>query len=188
MATEIFEAIRRRRSIKRFTARPVSREEITRLLDLAVLAPNHRMTEPWSFLVLGPLTKRAYGEIKGRSRAAKVEDPGAAQAVLEKTVSGMEAVPAVVAFVQSVSADAEVREEDYAAVYMGIQNFLIGATASGLGTHVRTGGGLDSAETRAALGVVEGERIVALVEVGEEGEPPREKPRTSASERTRWLP
>jgi nitroreductase len=188
MTTDTIEAIRRRRSIKSFTPRPVAREVLERLLELATLAPNHRMTEPWHFLVLGPEAKRKYGEIKGLSRAKKVEDLEAARAVLEKTISQMESVPAVVAFVQRVSSDPEVREEDFASVYMGIQNFLIGATASGLGTHVRTGATLDAPATRAALGVRDGERIVALVEIGEEAEAPGAKPRTPAAERTRWLP
>jgi nitroreductase len=100
----------------------------------------------------------------------------------------MEAVPAMVAFVQRLAADPDVREEDYAAVYMGIQNFLIGAAASGLGTHVRTGGPLEAAETRQALQVGVEERIVALVELGEPAETPTAKPRTPPAERTRWLP
>ncbi|MBW8770359.1 MAG: nitroreductase family protein, partial [Gemmatimonadetes bacterium] len=44
----------RRRSIKRFTDRPVTRDEIQTLLAAAVLVPNHRLTEPWRFYVLGP--------------------------------------------------------------------------------------------------------------------------------------
>jgi nitroreductase len=100
----------------------------------------------------------------------------------------MEAVPAIVAFVQRLSPDPEVREEDFAAVYMAIQNFLIGAAGAGLGTHVRTGKTLDSPETRSAFGVAEGDRVVALVELGWVTEPPPEKKRTPASERTRWIP
>ena len=41
--------LKRRRSIKKFTSRPVTRAEIETLLDAAVLAPNHRLTEPWRF-------------------------------------------------------------------------------------------------------------------------------------------
>jgi nitroreductase len=188
MTTTPIDAIRRRRSTKSFTSKPVPREEIELLLDLATCAPNHRMTEPWNFIVLGPQAKRRFGEIKGGRRAAKMEDPDSARAVLEKTVSGMEAIPANVGFVQKVSPEPEVREEDYAAVYMGIQNFLIGALASGFGTHVRTGAIMEAPEVRDALGVGEGERIVALVELGEEAAVPPEKARASASARTRWLP
>ena len=50
----IFQTIHERRSIKEFTARTVTQEEIEQLLEAVVQAPNHRMTEPWRFYVLGP--------------------------------------------------------------------------------------------------------------------------------------
>jgi len=43
------DAIRARRSIKRFAERPVSRDEIETMLSAATLAPNHRLTQPWRF-------------------------------------------------------------------------------------------------------------------------------------------
>src|SRR5919205_584537 len=43
--------ITERRSIKQFLPTPVPRSLITRLLDLAVWAPNHRLTEPWRIYV-----------------------------------------------------------------------------------------------------------------------------------------
>ena len=55
----ILDSINARRSIKTFTDRPVSREEITKLLDAVCKDPNHRMTEPWRFYVLGPEARRA---------------------------------------------------------------------------------------------------------------------------------
>ncbi len=182
------EAVRRRRSVKRFTSRAVSRDEIEGLLELAVLAPNHRMTQPWGFWVLGPETRRAYGRIKGERRAGKVEDPKAAEAVRRKTEVEMESLPALVAFTQRLDEDPEVREEDFATVYMGMQSFLLGAMAVGLGTHVKTGRILDEPETRRALGVEDDERIVALVHLGEPEDIPDSKPRVPAAERTRWLP
>jgi nitroreductase len=101
----MFEAIQGRRSIKSFKPKPVDRAQLERLLELAALAPNHRMTEPWRFIVMGPEAKRGYGEIKGKIRAAKTEDPVAALAVFDKTVAQMEAVPAMVAFVQRLAAN-----------------------------------------------------------------------------------
>ena len=50
----LLDSINSRRSIKTFTDRPVSRGEIEQLLTAACQAPNHRMTEPWRFYVLGP--------------------------------------------------------------------------------------------------------------------------------------
>ncbi|HEX2168473.1 MAG TPA: nitroreductase family protein, partial [Longimicrobiales bacterium] len=87
------DAIRQRRSIKKFTGRPVTREDIERMLDAAVLAPNHRMTQPWRFHVLGPEARRAYGLVLGDRKARKVEDADAAALVRDKVAREHEALP-----------------------------------------------------------------------------------------------
>src|ERR1700676_4711387 len=47
-------AIRTRRTHKAFDAEPVGPETVMALLELARFAPNHHLTEPWRFRVLGP--------------------------------------------------------------------------------------------------------------------------------------
>ncbi len=184
----VSDAVRRRRSIKRFTARPLDPEELAGLLELVVLAPNHRMTEPWRFVVLGPRAKRAWAEIKGESRAGRVDDAEVAEAIRRRTIEDIESLPGLIAFIQPLADAPDVREEDYATLYMGIQNLLLGAVDLGLGTHVKTGGELEGEGLREALGVGDGERVVALVQIGEPAELPAPKPRTAATHRTTWLP
>jgi len=185
---DVVEAIERRRSVKRFTDRPVAREEIEALLDLVVLAPNHRMTQPWSFLVLGEEAKRAYGTVLGGRRARRVEDEATAAAIREKTLREALEVPAVIAVTVKESDNPEIREEDYAATFMGIQNLALAATAMGLGTHIKTGAVMNDPELRTALEVPSDERVVALVFLGEPAEVPAPKERTPAAAKTRWLP
>lgn len=184
---DALQAIRARRSIRSFASRPVDDSEIEALLELAVLAPNHRMTQPWRFVVMGPEARRAYGRIKGNERAGRVDDPEVGEAVRRKTEEEMAALPAMLAFLQPLDPDEAIREEDFATVYMGIQNVLLGAVAMGLGTHVKTGAVLDDPATRELLGAEEGERVVALVQLGEPAEIPAPRPRDAAGERTRWL-
>ena len=188
MSISVIEAIRARRSVKAFVDRPVDQGTLESLLELAVLAPNHRMTEPWGFVILGPEARRAYGEIKGERRAHAVEDAEVAETVRRNTVESIESLPAMVAFTQRLDEDPEVREEDFAAVYMGVQNFLLGALAMGLGTHVKTGAILDEPATRKVLGLEKGERAVALVRVGTPASVPSPKRRERAAERVRRLP
>ncbi|MCG6989308.1 MAG: nitroreductase [Gemmatimonadetes bacterium] len=185
---DALEALRTRRSIKQFTGRPVSREEIERLLDVAVHAPNHRMTQPWHFRVLGPDARRAYGEVLGARKAKKVEDPEAARAVAEKVADGEAALPAMIAVSMTLDENPEIREEDYAATMMVVQNLCLAAHATGLGTHIKTGAIMDDPRARAAVGVPEGERIVATIQMGEAAEVPAAKPRRQAAEVTTWVP
>ena len=188
MSIDIVEAIRDRRSIREFTQHPVDDATLEFLLELAVLAPNHRMTEPWRFVVLGPEARRSYGRIKGERRVGAIQDLSVAETVQRNTIESMRSLPAIAGFVQRLDPDPEVREEDFATVYMGMQNFLLGAMARELGTHVKTGAILDDPSTREALGVAPDERLVALVHVGKPAKVPQAKPRTSSKHRTHWLP
>ncbi len=55
-AMELDAAIRSRRTHKAFEPEPVDPETIEELFELARFAPNHHLTEPWRFRVLGPET------------------------------------------------------------------------------------------------------------------------------------
>ena len=48
------EAVRTRRTIKAYDPAPVDRGTLDELFDLARWAPNHNLTNPWRFRVVGP--------------------------------------------------------------------------------------------------------------------------------------
>ncbi len=185
---DLHDAIRARRSVRQFTTRPIGREQIEQLLDSAVQAPNHRLTQPWRFYVLGPEARRAYGTVLGSRKAKKVEDPVAAQAVVDKVANAGAALPAQIAVAMTLAEKLEVREEDYAATMMAVQNILLTAQAMGLATHVKSGAVMEDPRARAAIGIPDGERIVAVIDVGEPAEVPEVKARRPASELTTWVP
>ena len=183
----VSDAIAQRRSIKKFQDRPVSRDEIEALLDAAVLAPNHHLTQPWRFYVLGPAARRAYGLALGERKARKLTDPDAANAVREKTAAEYVAFPALIAVAMVVHENPETREEDYAAVMQAVGNMMLTAMERGLGTHVRTGAVLEDPAARTAVGVRDGERIVAMLSVGVPAEVPPPKARQRAAAVTTWV-
>jgi nitroreductase len=187
MPKTILDAIGARRSIKEFTDRRVSKEQIEALLDAAVLAPNHRLTEPWRFYVLGPDARSAYGAALGARKAKKIEDPAAAAEVTRKVVEKHAALPAMLAVSVVVAQDPEVREEDIAATWMAIENLSLAAVALGLGTHLKTGAVMQDSAARAAVGVPESERIIAILELGEPAATPAGRPRKPASAFTTWV-
>ncbi|MGH7584184.1 MAG: nitroreductase family protein, partial [Gemmatimonadales bacterium] len=128
---DTLEAIDTRRSVKQFTGRPVVRAEIERLLETAVRGPNHRLTQPWHFYVLGPAARRAYGEVLGARKAKRVDDPTAARAVADKVADAEASLPAAIAVTMTLDENPEIREEDYAATMMGVENLLLAAHAMG---------------------------------------------------------
>lgn len=184
----VSEAVRGRRSIKRFSDRPVTREEIEALLAMATLAPNHRLTQPWRFYVLGPEARSAYGMALGNRKARKIEDTETARTMRENVAAEHRALPCMLVVAMVVSENPEIREEDYAAVMMAIQTLALAAVERGLGTHIKTGAVMDDPNARAAADVPEGERIVAVVNLGQPLEAPAEKKRQPASTFTTWRP
>jgi nitroreductase len=183
----VADAIRERRSIKRFADTPVTREQIESLLSAAVLAPNHRLTQPWRFYVLGPGAREAYGRVLGRRKAKNIEDPAAAQATIDTVAAEHRALPAMIAVAVVLNASPEIGEEDLAAAMMAIENLSLLAVAMGLGTHIKTGAVMADPAARAVAAVPDDERIVAIVNVGVPAETPAPKPRASAASKTTWL-
>ncbi|MEP6764097.1 MAG: nitroreductase [Gemmatimonadaceae bacterium] len=182
------EAIAARRSIKRFTDQLVSREVIEKLLNAAALAPNHHLTQPWRFYVLGPEARYAYGLALGNRKARKIEDAVKAQTMRENVANEHRALPAMIAVAVLQNENEEIREEDYAAVMMAIQNLALVAVENGFGTHIKTGAVMSDPAARAAVTAADGERIVALVNVGVPAEVPERKPRDDSAKFTTWLP
>lgn len=182
----VAEAIANRRSIRIFQQRPLTREEIESLLSAATLAPNHHVTQPWRFYVLGPEARRSYGLALGDRKAKKLTDAEAARVLREKIGDEHRALPCMIAVATVVSEKPEMREEDYAAAMMAIAFLSLAAVERGLGTHIKTGAIMDDPAARTAAGIREGERIVAVVNIGVPAEVPARKERQPASEFTTW--
>lgn len=180
-------ALHGRRSIREFTLREVSRAEIETMLDAAVTAPNHRLTQPWRFYVLGPEARRAYGLALGNRKAKKIEDVVAAEKMRNNVANEHMTLPLMIAVAMVEHENPEIREEDASATMMAIQNISIAAVALGLGTHIKTGAVMQDPAARAAAGVRDGERIVALINVGEPTVVPPAKERKAAALLTTWL-
>lgn len=183
----VAQAIRARHSVKQFSDTAVAREDIEELLELAVQAPNHRMTEPWHFIVAGDEAKRALARVLGRRKSSKVSDPEAARLVREKVERNTLALPALVVLAIDQNENPEIREEDFAAAWMAVQNIVLAAVERGLGTHIKTGAVMDDPELREAWRVPEGRRIIAMIELGAPAVEPRVTEREPAASRTTWL-
>jgi nitroreductase len=157
-AMELEEAIRTRRTHKAYVPEPLDRETLDELFELARWTPNHHLTNPWRFRVLGPQTL-------ARLKAA-VGDPVAA-AKLDRT-------PTLVAVSATQSGDPVADEEDMLATGVAAYIVLLAAHGRGLGGYWRTPEILRTPAGRAALQVPDDERLIGLLHLGH----PRQEPRT----------
>ena len=186
---DAIDAIQRRTSVRKYREEPVPREVIERVLDCAVRAPNHKLTEPWRFAVLTGGAVKQLAELRARHRLKRYTDPDSSEALagMEKVRRETAATPAFVVVMCAVSDDDITREEDYAAAMMATANLLIAAESQGLGTYLKTGGIKRDPGLAELVGLGHGFRIVGVVSLGYPAseDPPRR--RRPAAELTRWV-
>ena len=160
------EAIRTRRTVKAFDRAPVERQTLTELLELARWAPNHNLTNPWRFRVVGPQAlermKDAAGEL-----AAATAPPGADLAECARVAAAkLDRAPTLVVCSAHQTGDDVQDEEDLHAAGVAAYIVLLGAHARGLAGYWRTPGVLRTDAGRAAVGLEPDERFVGLLYLG----------------------
>lgn len=150
-------AIRTRRTHKAYGAEPVDRRTLEELFALATWAPNHNLTNPWRFRVVGP------------GALARLKD-----AVGPEGAKKLDRAPTLVV-VSSVRHDDPVQdEEDRDAAAVAAYIVLLAAHARGLAGYWRTPGILRTPEGQAAVGIEPGaEHVLGLLHLG----PPRQEQR-----------
>jgi nitroreductase len=182
-------AINKRTSVRRFRPESVPRGIIEQLLESAVRAPNHKLTQPWRFSVLTGAARDRYAEIRARHRLKRYNDPLSpeAQAGADKVRRESLEPPVYLIIMAALSPDDITREEDYAATMMAVANLMIAAESLGLGTYLKSGGVMRDPALIDLAGVPEDYRIVGLISLGYPAEQDPPKRRKPASELTRWV-
>lgn len=182
-------AISTRTSVRRFRPDPVPTTAIQQLLDCAVRAPNHKLTEPWRFVVLTGAARDRLAEIRARHRRKRFADPAGpeAEAAADKVLREARETPVYIVVITAVSTDEITREDDYAATMMAIANLMTAARSLGLGTYLRTGGVMRDPDLLALAGVQESFRVVGILSLGYPAEEETPRRRRPAGEVTRWL-
>jgi nitroreductase len=156
------QAIRTRRTHKAYGAEPVPRGTLEELFELARWAPNHNLTNPWRFRVVGPAALTRLKEAAGPEAASKLDR-----------------APTLVVTSVIQTGDDMQDQEDLCAAAIASYIVLLGAHARGLAGYWRTPEVLRTAAGRAAVGVGEEERVLGLLHLGpprQEKEPPERLP------------
>jgi nitroreductase len=161
MQTE--DAIRTRRTHKAYTNAPLDRETLDELLELARWAPNHNLTNPWRFRVVGPEALEKLKEAAGPESAPKLD----------------RAPTLVVASATQLKDDPVRDDEDLNAAAAATYIVLLAAHARGLAGYWRTPEVLRTEEGRRAVGIPPDEKVLGLVYLGhpcQDKAPPERRP------------
>jgi len=173
------QAIRNRRSIKKFKPDLITLDQIKELLDIAVWAPNHKMREPWRFIVLLDEARETFVEaLQFESTKGKGAVP-----MKEAKVNHWLSIPAYVVVVMEEDPRQHNWDEDYAAVSALIQNFQLAAWERGIGMLWNTNKYIYTPAIRKELGVVAGEKIVGIMQIGYPAHIPASVERTPVEEK-----
>jgi nitroreductase len=149
-------AIRTRRTHKAFGPEPLPREQLEELFELASWAPNHHLTVPWRFRVVGPGSLVRMKEAAGPEGAAKLDR-----------------CPTLVVASSVLNDDPVQSEEDLHATAVAAYIVLLAAHSRGLAGYWRSPELLRGEAGRAAVGLPDGERFVGLLHLGQ---PRQERP------------
>ncbi len=168
---ELDEAIRTRRTHKAYAPVALDRDTLDELFDLARWAPNHKLTNPWRFRVVGPQALERLKQATG--------DPIAA--------AKLDRAPTLVAVSATQSGDPVLDEEDVLAAATAAYIVLLAAHGRGLAGYWRTPGVLRTAAGRAALGVGDDERVLGLLHLGHPRQAPRVPDRAPVAEVATYL-
>ena len=155
---DLAELIRSRRTHKAYAPQPVDRATLDELFELARWAPNHNLTNPWRFRVLGAESLARLKEAAGEEAAVKLDR-----------------APTLVVVSVVESGDPVQDEEDYASGAVAAYIVLLAAHARGLAGYLRTPAVLRTPGGCSAAGVPDGERAIGLLHLGplrQEKEPP----------------
>jgi nitroreductase len=148
----------------KFQDDPVPREVVQRMLDVAVWAPNHRLTEPWRFFVLekDSPARRLVAQLAHDFALEHSNLPDRALATRHKVLD-----PPVVIYVYCIQGtNEEVSRENYAAVCCAVQNIALAGVAEGLAVTWETGGATRHPELKETLGAEPDWALVAMLSIG----------------------
>ncbi len=133
---------------------------IEELLELARWAPNHHLTEPWRFRVIGPETFEKLVAAGAPNEASKL---GRA--------------PTLIVASTTQTGDEYQNREDLLATACAVYIVLLAAHARGLASYWRTPALFETEAAREILGFEENEQFVALIHLGDPATTPDAKER-----------
>lgn len=149
---ELQQAIRTRRTHKVFASEPVAPELLEELFELARWAPNHHLTNPWRFRILGPQTLAQLKQI------AEEDKPGSG--------SKLDRAPTLVVACAHRSGDEVRQQEDLLAGAVAAYLVLLAAHGAGLAGYWRTVPFLEKPAAREALKLDVDELPIGLLHLG----------------------
>ncbi len=186
--TTLKQVIEGRRTIGKVKPERPDRALIEQVLESATWAPNHRLTEPWRFVVLAGQAREALGWFMGEQNAARYPEESVERET-ERSRGARKALraPVVIAIGVEPGIGDKIEEvEEIAAVAAAAQNMLLTAHALGLGAKWSSGAIIHDPAVREWLGLSERGALLGFLYIGFPDMTSERSVRTPASAITDW--
>ncbi|MEZ4800839.1 MAG: nitroreductase [Flavobacteriales bacterium] len=167
--SEITDVIKNRRTItpEQFSSRKVHKEQIELLLNNAIWAPSHGMTQPWRFKVFTDEGLKRLAAFIPELYKKKTAPEKFMQAKYDKMGNRPLLASAVIAVCMERDKSEKIAEiEEIEAVACAVQNMALTCTAYGLGSFWASPGVIYSSEMNEFLGLGEKDKCLGLFYVG----------------------
>lgn len=167
---DLFEAIERRRSIRKFKEASIPESDLKRILDAGRLAPSGGNRQPWYFVVVTDREKKKALSIAANNQRF-IEKAG----VIVVALGDPKATPARMPY-----ATASTRVPHLQDPMIAVEHMVLAATALGYGTCWI--GAFNEEDVKRILNIPEDLAVIALLPIGIPEEHPQQKPRKALNE------
>ncbi len=123
-----------RRTIHSFKSKKVSESLVEKAIEIACWAPNHYLTEPWKFYLLG---EKAQNDIINMSYDITLASKGSRVAQIKR--SRWQSVPGWLVLTSKKAENTKEERENYAACCCAAQNFMLYLWTKNIGVKWTTG-------------------------------------------------
>ena len=163
---ELFAALQTRASAARLAEPGPGLEDLDRLLQAAVRAPDHGRLRPWRLIVLEGAVREAFTAAAAEAKRARLPAMTAEQLAAER--DKMNRSPTIVVVGCSVNREqTKVPEiEQVVAVGAAAQNLFLAAHDLGYGVMWKTGAAAYDPAVKATVGLRPDDHIVAIMHLG----------------------
>ncbi len=177
------QVIETRRSIRSYTEQPVPVELVEALLETAMYAPNHKLREPWRFVLAIEEGQTRYVDALMELLTARGQFETKTSEQRQQAEQKLREVPVYLTVLCQVQGTPDQQLEDTLATAAMIQNLQLVATERGLGCCWKSGKHWFTPEYSSIVHASENERVLGVIQIGWPSLVPPVKPRTSLKDK-----
>ncbi|MBC2581676.1 nitroreductase family protein [Clostridium sp. DJ247] len=170
---EFFDLVKSRRSVRKYSSKPVNKEDVLKILDAANWAPSAMNRQPWEFVVVsGKWIQKLGNSYKGvveeftRQSNLLDDNPIISSEDFVKFAAVYGGAPIIIVVLVKKDDDSDWQKANLESASAAMENLILAAANLGLGTCWMTGPLKDENTIRHILNISDDKEIVAITPLG----------------------